>query len=193
MKRSSLAVLAVSVAIAGLELLACGKDVDLGGTTESELEGGAASIDAATRDAWSDVFDDDTEDLAEDCEPCVLDVDCRDNERCTQISVDAGNTYCVALCTLPSDCEPDETCRQELTANSDTALVCAPLVGVCPLAASPSGPDGGVLDRCGKLVGPHVTASCRDCRYECQDNGCYSGWWCNTETRECVRPPKTCP
>jgi hypothetical protein len=49
---------------------------------------------------------------------------------------------------------------------------------------------------CGDLVAPTVDAGCRACGTgddDCQPNGCYGGYWCDTSETDCKTPPKTCP
>jgi hypothetical protein len=59
------------------------------------------------------------------------------------------------------------------------------------------GADGGLdATQCGALVGPTVPAACRACNLDasdCQPNGCYGGYWCNTSDSDCRAPPQTCP
>lgn len=59
--------------------------------------------------------------------------------------------------------------------------------------ASPLAPDA---ETCGNLVGPDVSAKCKACEPghdDCQPNGCFGGYWCNTKTVDCAKPPTTCP
>jgi hypothetical protein len=43
---------------------------------------------------------------------------------------------------------------------------------------------------CGTLVGPDISSCCHSCSGQtCQANGCYGGWWCNTDTCHCQQPP----
>jgi hypothetical protein len=62
-------------------------------------------------------------------------------------------------------------------------------------------PDAGFADgtgvdsaaeHCGDLVGPDVTSTCRACDASadaCQPNGCYGGYWCDPDERDCRTPP----
>jgi hypothetical protein len=170
-------------------IASCGSDVDLGGggdgggrdgggETSSLTEAGPVAIDAG-EDAESD-----------DCEPCTKSTECTTNTAC--VSLDGGNTYCIIRCDDASACESDETCITLMTTETTSARGCSPKSGACPVAPSPQAPDGSVLERCGDLVAPSVDAGCRACRYDCQKNGCYGGWWCNVTTKDCARPPKTC-
>jgi hypothetical protein len=61
-----------------------------------------------------------------------------------------------------------------------------------------AGPDDASVDatQCGNLVAPGVTAGCRACdrdAADCQQNGCYGGYWCDTVIADCHVAPKTCP
>jgi hypothetical protein len=46
---------------------------------------------------------------------------------------------------------------------------------------------------CGGLVDP-TTPACCNCAsgHTCDPNNCYGGWWCNTATCTCQRPPTSC-
>jgi hypothetical protein len=62
--------------------------------------------------------------------------------------------------------------------------------------SSPTSGDGAVVLQCGDLVAPQVDAGCRACTpssSDCQPNGCYGGYWCDTPSTDCRTPPKTCP
>jgi hypothetical protein len=62
---------------------------------------------------------------------------------------------------------------------------------------APTTGDGGVpVDHCGTLVAPSVDGGCHACSAsssDCQANGCYGGYWCDTSSVDCHTPPKTCP
>ncbi len=57
--------------------------------------------------------------------------------------------------------------------------------------------DGSTTTVCGALVAPTIEAGCRACDTDsdddCQPNGCYGGYWCDTGEIDCKTPPKTCP
>jgi hypothetical protein len=56
--------------------------------------------------------------------------------------------------------------------------------------------DGAPIEHCGLLDAPSVTSACAACDSDdadCQNNGCYGGWWCNSSSARCERPPMTCP
>jgi hypothetical protein len=158
------------VLIVALGTSACGKDVDLGGTPDGSVaEAGAV-----------------------ECMPCSAGSDCASSEACAQYG---GDTFCAPLCPAGNECGATTSCRDVPVADSGAARACIPLAGAC---LPPAGPavDGGPLQTCGALDGPTVVAQCHSCgRYsdDCQKNGCYGGWWCNTTTTRCVSPPKSCP
>ncbi len=155
--------------------LACGTDVSLGGTPD------AAAPDVVTVD------------LSLDCQPCLTQTDCTPSATC---GVFAGDSFCATACPEGTGCERDETCDAITTVGGAAIKACVPNGGVCAPEIGPA-LDGAILDRCGALDGPTVvTSACHSCgKYssDCQGNGCYGGWWCNTSTRKCQRPPKTCP
>jgi hypothetical protein len=166
--------------------LACGADVDLGGTMDaaSSAEGGASNPQAP--------------DAGADCDPCSTSGDCRSTSACVSIDsdsdeVDGGNTYCAYVCAGDDACRSDQTCRYQASFDGGRLRVCVPKTGVCPSASGPAGADGGPLERCGNLTGPNIFSKCKGCGYDCQPNGCYGGWWCNTTTVDCERPPEVCP
>jgi hypothetical protein len=169
----------VSVRVAVAILLAscgaaCGTDVSLGGTPDG---GGpdAGAIDPSL-----------------DCQPCLEQGDCAPTATC---GVFSGDSFCATVCASGSGCESDETCDTITTVGGTAIRACVPNGGMCTPESGPD-VDGGPIDRCGILNGPSVTSACHSCgRYssDCQANGCYGGWWCNTSTRKCQKPPQTCP
>lgn len=173
-------------ALAAFAHVGCGTDVDLGGGDEGGAPGEAAPGD-------SGISPDAASGQSQDCDPCTATRECRAEVACAEIAPDGGNAFCLGLCGPDGHCEVDEACRTVRTREGTTADACVPLAGACPTAPGPSGSDGAPLERCGLLVGPPLDAGCRSCRYDCQPNGCYGGWWCDTAVRECVRPPKACP
>ncbi|AKV00746.1 hypothetical protein AKJ09_07409 [Labilithrix luteola] len=71
--------------------------------------------------------------------------------------------------------------------------MCVPRGDVC--SSSPGAQDGGnASGTCGTLVGPDVTSNCTSCtgKKNCQTNGCFGGWWCDTATKRCQAPPSGC-
>jgi hypothetical protein len=157
-------------------LVACGADVDVGGVSDA-----SASADTSVEAG-----------VGAECDPCTASSDCAAGLICGQF---AGDTYCARLCQSHDECTPDETCIS-VTAAGTSTQGCVPTSGVCGAPPAPTDADGGMLSRCGVLSGPSVPALCHSCgRYsnDCQPNGCYGGWWCNTSTRWCQRPPTSCP
>jgi hypothetical protein len=174
-------------AAAAAPAVACGIDVDLGGTADS----GAPDTSIAEGGANDALAPDAT--LGDQCDPCNAVPDCAPKFTCAQF---AGDTYCGALCDGGTGCGSTEACQTVTTSAGGRASACVPKGGTCAAAPPPPAKDGGVLTQCGDLVGPTVDAGCHSCgRFsnDCQPNGCYGGWWCNTYTHYCQRPPYYCP
>lgn len=117
------------------------------------------------------------------CDPCGVDGDCAPGLVCARI---VGNlAYCTHRCSTTSDCtEVDDICVEP----SPGARACAPASGICATSPRPDAP----IDHCGSMVAPEVQASCAACDDDdpqCQPNGCYGGFWCDTATTLCRRPP----
>ncbi len=143
------------------------------------------------------------------CVPCLVGTDCSAGSTCLQYAAD---NYCAKLCSGPSDCAPTETCLVATSLAGAQVSACVPAGGachgpgcgtcnpgfVCDTSAGtcvPSPADGGTLpsNRCGTLLGPTETACCHSCSGgNCQTNGCYGGWWCDTVTCRCHAPPTSC-
>ncbi len=156
----------------------CSTDVNLGGTT-----------DAGTLDAVPG-----PEELADLCEPCASALACPPPTNCVQIA--GVHTFCASPCQLGTKCAADDLC-QLVVKPPDGAMVhvCIPKTGACAPAKPPAS-DGAPLAQCGTLDGPTVAAACTSCDKDdkdCQRNGCYGGWWCNTTKNRCQKPPVSCP
>ena len=161
--------------------IACGAAIDLGGSDD----GSASALDASTSD-------DGAAPQGVACDPCLSVDDCGNGTVCARFASGA-DSYCGTLCPAGSGCDAGtEVCRSVALVSGQSTMICAPNSGACPTAVSPQS-DGSVLEHCGVLSGPTVDAECRACEFSCQKNGCYSGWWCNTTTKRCVRPPTSCP
>lgn len=176
-----LVVAAASVAAAASALsafAACGTDVNLGGQD----------------DAGGFLLDPTLEDIGDICEPCTTAVTCPSSAVCVQI---AGNlTFCATSCPKGTECDVDEVCTA-LPPGAGAAPVpaCAPKAGACAPAQGPVS-ESAPIEHCGTLESPTTAAACRSCDRrdrDCQPNGCYGGWWCNTASNRCRRPPTSCP
>ena len=59
-----------------------------------------------------------------------------------------------------------------------------------------SGNAAPVDASCPDFAAPDASASCRACSKsssDCQPNGCYGGYWCDTKTVDCLAlPPSKC-
>ncbi|HEY8075360.1 MAG TPA: hypothetical protein VIF62_14650 [Labilithrix sp.] len=161
-----------------LTLAACGKDVDLGGTTEA----GSTEIPA------------DAGGTSAVCEPCASSSECAETAVCAHLSSGAAEGFCLRYCGNTT-CDADDTCTPTTSSTGDGVKACVPKIAMCmPAPPPPAQADGAPLERCGDLVGPTISAECHSCEESaptCQKNGCYGGYWCDTTTRRCQRPP-TC-
>ncbi|HVY46270.1 MAG TPA: metallophosphoesterase [Minicystis sp.] len=127
------------------------------------------------------------------CPPCVQDSDCAAGSTCSQI---AGDSYCAPDCGQGQPCAPDRACTVVTSAQGEQVSVCVPRMGICGTSttssSSASATTGtGASEMCGSLVGPDLSSCCHSCQsgQSCQPNGCYGGWWCNTDTCHCQQPP----
>ncbi|MDB4937576.1 MAG: hypothetical protein JWP87_4548 [Labilithrix sp.] len=166
-----------AAAVASCSWIACGTNVDLGGTADAGEADGSQSA----------------EELVDVCEPCATPSACPMGATCVQIA--GKNTFCATVCPSAAECDGDDTCELVRTTTAETIRACVPKVGACAPAKAPV-VDSSVVDRCGGLDGPTLASVCRSCDSDdqgCQRNGCYGGWWCNTTLQRCERPPATCP
>jgi hypothetical protein len=163
--------LAVWLALAG-----CGTDVDIGGPADASVE---ANVDAEVPD---------------DCDPCESAQDCAISAVCAQFS---GDEFCAKKCPIGNECAADEVCTSVAVTTGGNTNACLPKSGTCaPAPPPPPTRDGAPLESCGVLNGPTIASECHACGKfsdDCQANGCYGGYWCNTSTRRCQRPPTSCP
>ncbi len=136
---------------------------------------------------------------AVECPPCTTDKDCNGGV-CAQFQ---GDSFCAPACPSGSGCATNRTCLPETSVSGDQVSVCVPNGNVCGQNVGPStdggqppGCDAGSSappSSCGTLVGPSTKASCSSCSANnCQPNGCYGGWWCDTSTSKCHSPPANC-
>ncbi|HSO40822.1 MAG TPA: hypothetical protein VLT33_50195, partial [Labilithrix sp.] len=168
----------VVLALAAASFAACGTDVDLGGVPSSSLPDASAP----------------PVEIVGVCEPCATTQSCAPGSGCAILS--GTHAFCATLCPGGTECDDDETCAPTPTPGSaDPRSVCVPKTGSCLTAKMPT-VDGAALEHCGPLEAPTVVAPCTSCdrsAADCQQNGCYGGWWCDTTSRRCRRPPATCP
>jgi hypothetical protein len=129
-----------------------------------------------------------------ECPACVTDQDCASGAKCAQFG---GDTYCAPDCTMGEACSADRACTPVTGAEGAQISVCVPRTDVCgkgagsTTASSSASTTSGGGETCGSLVGPSVMSCCTSCKpgQSCQANGCYGGWWCNTDTCKCQAPP----
>jgi hypothetical protein len=124
------------------------------------------------------------------CPPCATDQDC-EGGTCAQLG---GDSYCAPLCPKGNECDSDRACIEASSVSGRQVSVCVPRNDVCSQVAEDDAGAPPVSDHCGTLVGPKVSAACTSCsgKSDCQANGCFGGWWCDTGTKKCQAPPSTC-
>ena len=184
--------LGVSVFVAGWGV-GCASTGASGSDTTEQGPLGDASVDGAGDDSGGAA-----------CTLCVTDKDCNGGV-CAQFGSDI---YCAPACPKGTECSSDRACTTVSSATGEQVDVCVPRGDVCGVAPGPTtgtdaggprpGSDGGGTpppgNTCGALAGPTVSAHCSSCgsTHTCQPNGCYGGWWCNTQTNKCQAPPTSC-
>ncbi len=121
------------------------------------------------------------------CTPCVIDSDCQGGV-CAQLG---GDSYCAATCGGNSACASGTQCTSVTTISGDQASACVDTQSVqCGLNPQQPTDDGGAppTNNCPGFADPTTSANCTSCTQGsngCQPNGCYGGWWCNTNTDKC--------
>ncbi len=140
---------------------------------------------------------------ASTCPPCTTSKDCSGGAVCAQFQ---GDSFCAPGCPKGNECSTDRTCTPETDVAGNQVSVCVPKGSACGPSVGPMsdggspmqpGCDGGSsgppANSCGTLVGPNTPAGCSSCSgSNCQPNGCYGGWWCDTSTNKCHAPPTNC-
>jgi hypothetical protein len=150
------------------------------------------------------------------CSNCRTSTECGLSGVCVQIAAD---DVCADPCGSDGGCDPNAVCVQTTAFDGADILTCVPntgscgalsgcgscaagttcnfVTGHCDALTSDAGfesVDGG---RCGPLVSASVSACCHACTVgvgDCQPNGCYGGWWCDTAISPCWcrKPPEAC-
>ncbi len=128
------------------------------------------------------------------CPPCVTSSDCSNGSVCSQIG---GDSYCAKACPNGNECDSTHTCQTVSTIDGTEANVCVPNNNACGTPPQPPSSDGGAPppNTCPGLADPTTTAGCSSCSKTsktCQPNGCYGGWWCDTQTLKCQAAPTNC-
>jgi hypothetical protein len=123
------------------------------------------------------------------CPACVTDGDCGGGV-CAQLGSDSA---CAPACPNGNDCSSDRACVVATSVAGQQVSVCVPRTDECGLAG-PDPDSGPPPAQCPGLAPPATAASCASCTGQpnCQPNGCYGGWWCNTATNRCQSPPTNC-
>jgi hypothetical protein len=124
-----------------------------------------------------------------------MDTDCTRDSVCGQLG---GDSYCAASCSSSSSCPNGYTCTPISTVTGDQVSACVNVSSSqCGLNPTQPPPDGGMPppDTCPGMASPTTSAGCSSCTQGssgCQANGCYGGWWCNTNTNKCQSAPTNC-
>ncbi len=127
----------------------------------------------------------DASDAGVTCQPCVVDTDCQGGV-CAQIG---GDSYCATSCPNGNECGAGTSCTGVTTAEGQPSNACVPSDNC---GSAPPTPDAGP-GSCPGLADPNTPAGCSSCSGKnCQPNGCYGGWWCDTNTSKCQAPPQNC-
>ena len=174
------------VVVAGVSVALAALSTGCAQTVGEWTDGGLGGDTASTVDGNSNAT----------CQACVIDSDCSGGA-CAQLG---GDSYCGTSCKTNSDCRSGETCTSVTSISGDQVSVCVNLsssqCGLNP-QQQPSG-DAGTPppSGCPGWADPNTTAACHSCTQGsngCQPNGCYGGWWCNTNTNKCQSaPPQNC-
>ena len=151
------------------------------------------------------------------CTPCVQSSDCSGGA-CVQYG---GDNYCGASCRSDADCGTGESCTLLTSVDAMEASVCIPKSALCgPGTGCTNCPSGTSCDvstgqcitggsnnggggsgggssgggSCPGYAGPSESSCCKSCTSgsNCQANGCYGGWYCDTSTCGCHAPPSSC-
>ncbi|MBI5610810.1 MAG: metallophosphoesterase [Deltaproteobacteria bacterium] len=114
---------------------------------------------------------------AGECTACVIDEDCPGG-RCARIG---GQSWCAAPCQTGAPCPAGTTCTAAQAPDGSALQVCVP--NPCNVAAAST-----ETSLC-PGYSPPTTADCCHCTGKnCTPNGCYGGWYCQTQGCQC-RPP----
>ncbi|HEY4219865.1 MAG TPA: metallophosphoesterase [Myxococcota bacterium] len=143
--------------------------------------------------------------VASSCSACISDDDCAHGGSCIQID---GDDACVNTCAGDGACSDNESCSAAVSSNGSQVQVCIPKSGSCAVGTGcgacatgqvcdqTSGQcvDAPPADACGTLVAPDAVAQCSSCGSsgDCQANGCFGGWYCDTSNNKCHPAPDDC-
>jgi hypothetical protein len=106
------------------------------------------------------------------------------------------------LCAADGTCASDRACITKPDVRGVPSAVCVPRSNVCgtPVTSSDAGdgasaPLDAASEVCGHLVGPDLPGGCTSkCTTDggadpCQTNGCFNGYWCDTDSLSCSVAP----
>jgi hypothetical protein len=135
------------------------------------------------------------------CGGCLSDADCAQG-RCAQLGSDS---YCLPTCAAA--CASGSQCQQVTDYAGNPQSLCVPASGACgadptcpPCAAGLTcdpatracvggGGTSGSTGSCAGWAGPTEASTRCHCGFghqtDCQPNGCYGGWWCDTVGGHC--------
>jgi hypothetical protein len=121
------------------------------------------------------------------CTSCVADSDCASGSACVQVG---GDSFCMARCTAGS-CLDAFSCMTVTSAHGEQVEACIPMTASCGQPMNPPADAGAPPSgNCGALIPPEVPADCTcSAGKTCAANGCYGGWYCNSEINRCQQPP----
>jgi hypothetical protein len=126
------------------------------------------------------------------CTSCVTDQDCNGGV-CAQIG---GDSYCTALCPNGNECTAATSCIQVVSVAGTQESACVPANDCGGMSQGNEDAGAPPTNTCGSLNGPDVASGCTcSSGKTCSANGCYGGWWCNTQSNKCQAPPdpSSCP
>src|SRR5207302_8532846 len=97
-------------------------------------------------------------------------------------------------CPNGNECAADRACVVATNVAGQQVSVCVPRGDECGLGSGPDQDSGPPPQQCPGLVPPSGASGCTSCsgKPNCQPNGCYGGWWCNSATNRCQAPPTNC-
>lgn len=175
----------LAIALGAMTVTAAALLVACGGTATTTTDATASGGDGGTSIAI------DGSAVGEACPDCTTDQDCANGARCMQLG---GDTYCAAPCASGTTCSSDQTCVSANSATGDQVAVCVPRATGCGDMSGSDDAGAPSTNTCGSLVGPDVAAGCTSCtgKSNCQTNGCFGGWWCNTSSNKCQAAPSGC-
>ena len=106
------------------------------------------------------------------CTACIIGEDCPGG-LCARIG---GQSWCATACDPAGACPTGTSCTAAQAPSGAAIQVCVPTP--CTLAASATGTTSSV---CPGYVDPASPGCCHCAGQNCTANGCYGGWYCQTQ------------